>query len=82
MAPTFAELALGSAPKRPTVEQVAGLVEADLAKKQQDAEAAVRELKRQRRIEAAKAARAAAVKGEQAARGIAAVRRATKGQGE
>lgn len=81
MAPTFAELALDSAPKRLTTDHVAALVEADAAAKRIEAERLVREHKRQQRLERERQQRVAEAKGERAARGIAAVRRATKGQG-
>lgn len=61
---TVAELVLASAPKRPTVEQVAGLMEADLAAKEQAAREAVREQKRRQRIEREKARREAEARGE------------------
>lgn len=50
MAPSFAELALGSAPKRVTEEHVAALVEADEHAKQQKRERAQRAQRRLERI--------------------------------
>lgn len=61
MAPSLAELALGSAPARPTPAHVAGLVEADLAKRAIDREERAREL-------AARDARARAARQRDAAR--------------
>lgn len=76
MAPSFAELALGSAPKRVTEGHVAALVEADHAAKVLEAERLVREQKRRERIAREKALREAMARGE----GVAAAMRKVAGR--
>ena len=81
---TFAELARGSEPRRPTVAQIEALVEVDLAVKVQRVEEAGKEARRARRIAEARAAQAAAARAalarQEVAAGVAAVAEATKGR--
>lgn len=56
---SFAELALGSEKPRPTIAEVAGLMEADAAAKQIERERKARSLAKDRRIAAEKMAQVA-----------------------
>lgn len=64
--PSFAELALASAKNRPTPEQVAGLMEADMAAREQAVRRDAADRKRRERIEREAARRAAVAAGERA----------------